>query len=428
MDWFFNGVQFCRVNQLGNGAARRDVGHAIQAGHTISLDVTKLNLLIQAINSLPPPSKHWLPVERQIVISCIRSNQWFHGVYDRGNPPAGVERLYEITDAYFALYIPQVSGRQIDPTGGLMIQDLLIANDAPVAASITMNNGVQVWDLSGRNARATNPLRDIERPWNDYAKDLFCNRGAVSPDGKIIVMHEGFRSVIFAVNLNSKKLLWHIDNADHPDWRNNINQSAVAIGNNGRSLFTAGANSIYRWDLAKGEMLAQLSTNQSGVKYMDTSRNGKVLVAGFYDDTFEVWNTDKNEAAGHFVETNATDNCMAISPDGQQIAYISNVSRGKIVLWNWQNGVRRELPLRATSAYSLCWSPNGKCMAAVVDTYPASVLIYDTATWNPIAQWNCGEYGCGPRIAFENNGILLALVCKGGLLGLDINSLKGLGD
>src|SRR5438874_1090788 len=32
MDWFAPTVHFCRVNQSGKGSARRDVGHAIQAG------------------------------------------------------------------------------------------------------------------------------------------------------------------------------------------------------------------------------------------------------------------------------------------------------------------------------------------------------------------------------------------------------------
>src|SRR5581483_9831535 len=38
MDWFAPTVHFCRVSQSGKGSARRDVGYAIQAGVSISLD------------------------------------------------------------------------------------------------------------------------------------------------------------------------------------------------------------------------------------------------------------------------------------------------------------------------------------------------------------------------------------------------------
>jgi len=87
MDWFAPTVHFCRVSQSGQGSARRDVGHAIQAGVSISLDTTNVQSLVATINQLPPPPRHSLPIVRQINLGCIRSNQWFRAVYDRANVP-----------------------------------------------------------------------------------------------------------------------------------------------------------------------------------------------------------------------------------------------------------------------------------------------------------------------------------------------------
>ena len=92
MDWFAPTVHFCRVNKSGKGAARRDVGHAIQAGVSISLDETNLQALVKSINQLPPPPKHSLPVERRIVVGCIRSKQWFRAIYDRADIPRELEK------------------------------------------------------------------------------------------------------------------------------------------------------------------------------------------------------------------------------------------------------------------------------------------------------------------------------------------------
>jgi hypothetical protein len=55
------------------------------------------------------------------------------------------------------------------------------------------------------------------------------------------------------------------------------------------------------------------------------------------------------------------------------------------------------------------WSPDGKRFAAYLDTYPASIFIYDAATWKPIAQWRCGEIGAHSEFSFQPYGTLLQL-------------------
>jgi hypothetical protein len=67
------------------------------------------------------------------------------------------------------------------------------------------------------------------------------------------------------------------------------------------------------------------------------------------------------------------------------------------------------IPRASLSAHSMFWSPDGKWLAANVDTYPSSIVIYETATWKPVAQWPCEQIMSTSRFAFRNDGVFLAL-------------------
>ena len=85
MGWFSHGVNFCQVEQSGRVVAGLNTGLSIRGGsNRDSLDVTNRLMLLDTINNLPPPPSRSIPTERQVVISGIRSNQWFYGVYRPG--------------------------------------------------------------------------------------------------------------------------------------------------------------------------------------------------------------------------------------------------------------------------------------------------------------------------------------------------------
>jgi hypothetical protein len=73
------------------------------------------------------------------------------------------------------------------------------------------------------------------------------------------------------------------------------------------------------------------------------------------------------------------------------------------------------------------WSPDGKRLAAYVDTYPASIIVYETSTWKPLAQWRCGEIMAHSEFGFDSDGTLLHLRDHD-LSGLNLTKLKSDGD
>lgn len=426
MDWFSQATHFCRVNQSGSGSARRDVGYAIQNGNNISLDTANRFLLVQTINQLPLQSKHFLPQNRQIIISGIRSNQWFQCVYDRANVPEEVERLFEITGAYLEWFMPIVGSGPEGWGHGLSQHDpssLSIARDAPYAASLCNGYGLQIWKLNGWQPSKFAILDKFPYPWVNVVNNN-ANLTIMSPDGRVLIYAAW--SHMFAVDWKNQKVLWQNDqmafgNLFHAEGK------TLALDNRGQSLYLANGNSIEHWNWADGTKLGTLATNDPGIKFLQTSWNGGFLIAGFADNSFTIWNTDTDEPVSHFIEPGGAD-CMAISPDGKQIA-LNSFGQNKLVVYDWQRGERKEFPLRtpnaSSSAYSMCFSPDGKRLAAEINTYPSSVIIYEASSWKPIADWPCGAVGSRSILGFDKKGKLFQLM-DGEINSLDVKALKGL--
>jgi hypothetical protein len=421
MDWFAPTVHFCRVNQAGKGSARRDVGHAIQAGVSISLDETNLQAMIETINHLPPPPKRSLPVERQIVVGCIRSNQWFRTVYDRADIPKELERVSEITGAYLPWYIPAVMGRAVADGNGS--EFFCVANEAPIAVSAGYNF-LQAWRLDNSFRMASSPLKLISGKPSlfEYEHPI-----AVSLDGNTIAVATEYE--LCAVDWKNGKILWKTDALEHEGYYG----KHLCLGDSGRILFAAGAHTIERWDLLSGQnhfVLIANEPNMDGVvRFLKTSRNGKVLIAGFglngnlRPHSLAVWEVGKDEPALKFEEKEGAN--ADISPDGEWIA-LSRFGTERLALLKWRTGEREEVSLRTSNGfYSVLWSPDGKRLAAYVDTYPASIVIYDTASWRPIAHWECGRIGFGSEFSFGNDGVLYQ-IRNNELNALDVSSLKSI--
>jgi len=110
MHWFFGcntpggtsnvlcGFWSCRVDRTGN-VSQGYFFISNTHGSLKPLSKPNVELLAEAIVKLPTPPKESLPYARQLVISGIRSNEWFQAVYDRANTPLNVKTLYDITGA-----------------------------------------------------------------------------------------------------------------------------------------------------------------------------------------------------------------------------------------------------------------------------------------------------------------------------------------
>jgi WD40 repeat protein len=209
--------------------------------------------------------------------------------------------------------------------------------------------------------------------------------------------------------------------------------TVLAIGNKGKTLYAAGAHVIDRWDLVNGRKLGSLGTNELIVKFLKVSLDGSTLVAGFGDfnssaTSFAVWESGRDQPAFRFSSPHGA--TVGISPDGQTLV-LSHRSEKKLELLDWRSGKRSQFPLRGPyasgSAYSLNWSPDGKRLAAYVDTYPASIIVYETKTWKPLAQWCCGKIMSRSEFVVNQDGKLLQLMGRE-IHSLDLTALKSVAE
>lgn len=435
MDWFSDhGVYFCRVSQAGNVRSARDAGHAIQGGSGISsrflLGSTNRLALEAAIDSLPASLKKSLPKERRILISGIRSNHWFTSVYDRAEVPVQVEKLYEITDAYLGWYIPKVNGRNVArlERANFSGHFSTVATDADLAVSFGqwVTNGAhyyppltEFWTLEKGIRLAHPPFRGIPQVPSEW------QGVAVSPDGSVLAV--AIFDGLYVVNAKTGNLLWKAPPLDHDAFHG----TGVAIGDKGKTLYTAGAHVIERRDLPTGRKLATLSTNELIVKFLKVSQDGSTLVAGMGDrstTSFAVWDSGKNEPALRFASPQSAS--VGISPDGQTLVMCHWPGKS-LEIWQWKKNVKSIVPLRvpyaSRSAYSMHWSPDGARLAAYVDTYPASIIVYDTKTWKPLGQWACGQIMARSEFIVKQDGRLFQ-VMDDQINSLDLDAIKSMSD
>jgi WD40 repeat protein len=288
---------------------------------------------------------------------------------------------------------------------------ICVATEAPIAVS----DGLQIWKLGSLFQGPTPAL------------DLFSaiEVAVISPDGNTIAVASNDEFDLGVADWKNGRILWktnQLKREGHYDGKH------LVIGDDGRMLFAAGAHTIERWDLFSGRnhtILVANNTNIDGVvQLLKISRNGKILIAGFGDPnvgrskSFAVWDVGKNEPTLKFEEKAGAN--ADISPDGDWIA-LSRFGTEKLVLFKWRTGERKEVLLQDSHGiYSVLWSPDGKRLAAYVDTSPESIIIYETTNWKPIAHWNCGG---DSKFFFGNDGTLYQ-VHGNELNAFDVSRLK----
>ena len=278
-----------------------------------------------------------------------------------------------------------------------------LAAEAPIAVSAA-GDFLQFWKLGSFFQVATAPWKLFNgiESLNEYQHPI-----AISPDGKTVAVTSDDEYGLCVVDWKKHEILWETNRLEHEGYSG----KHLVIGDNGKALFTAGAHTVERWDLLSGKnhiVLIANETNMDGiVRFLKTSRNGRVLIAGFgllgnqRPRSFAVWDVGKNEPALKFDENEGAN--ADISPDGDWIA-LSRFGTEKLVLFKWRTSERKEVLLQDSHCInSVLWSPDGKRLAAYVDTWPESIIIYETTNWKPIAHWKCGG---GSEFFFGNDGTL----------------------
>lgn len=130
------------------------------------------------------------------------------------------------------------------------------------------------------------------------------------------------------------------------------------------------------WDLRKGERCDQIRGHSSRVAAVQCHPDGKSFASVGADGTVYVWSTSTGKPRvafrGHLTSFGGA-NALDHSPDGNQIA---TVGSDNIRIWDSTSG--NELHVISMKVYDLCFSPDGRFLAAGSDD--KSVRMWNTST------------------------------------------------
>lgn len=416
LEWFLNSqCAMCRrVDRTGH-AIGTDHGRLFANGRqALLLDPTRLGQLVRTINVLPAaPSRP--PQDRWLVVSGIRSNEWFTAIYDRADIPPPVERLFEIIALGRPPWIvgdantsTNVAGRY----GDTWVTSLRTAAGAPLAASVSAvasgrtSNSVQLWDTENWKQIMVPAIEEFMMwPWDSVA---------LSSNGQYVVVTG--EHTVRNVDRSSGKIRWEIP---FPHGDGNRIRQLVFVHNDER-LAVAFQNSVEIWDSATGKTSGVLETN-ADIALLTASLDGRLLAFVSDKKKVQVWDAESWSEVRETTEAAQSVGAMAFSPDATHLALSGFPYRDSFALWDLTTGGRTVIAARADEYMDdiadLAWSPDGRRLA--VTLRGREVLIYDAHTWKPVARWP----GVSGRIAFANTGMLLSRLNDGTLRALDVPGL-----
>jgi hypothetical protein len=433
LDWFssLQVVQFCLVTTMGQVEWGLRSTRSIKHGGRKQLEDSELDSLQQAIARLPEPPSRPAP-ERWLLVSGIRSNEWFTSIYDRRDIPPEVERLFVITGAPIVWEVPKVqsSAKSAARPGNWRpgyIHAFKTAAHAPVAVSLG-NGRIQVWDLRQPPDQRTPDTDTFEGTgWHSPVVAVSTDGGLIAADRQEITRE------IYAVETATGKVRWQVEVPEsEPD---KVLRDLAFVGTN-QLLAVRFLNSVELWDTANGHRRSVLTSVKGEHSGMQSSRDGQCLAVLLDRGNSEpahikIWDFAEPVSVHEIVESHPGYGIrlFAFSPDRRYLALGSGAHRGSWVLWDWAAGTKRLISLRGCSGLfsgdivQLSWSPDGDSL--VVNPPNGAPWVYDGRTWKPRAEWVFPEPGSF-HLAYAWDGSLLALLGNGDLHGLDAATLQSL--
>ena len=143
---------------------------------------------------------------------------------------------------------------------------------------------------------------------------------------------------------------------------------ALAFSPDGQTLATGGRSVrgqeplVRLWDVATARERAALQGHKGNIYGVAFAPNGKILATASRDQTVRLWSVDGKELG--ILAHPSQVRCVAFSPNGRLLATGCNMD-AIIRLWDVSTRtLRKEFKGKAANVFNLCFSPDGRWLAA----------------------------------------------------------------
>jgi WD40 repeat protein len=143
---------------------------------------------------------------------------------------------------------------------------------------------------------------------------------------------------------------------------------SLSYSGDGKMLATGSTDGTARvWDPSTGKLLLCLdASTQGSVRSVSMRGDGQMLATGGDDRIVRLWDMQTGRLLGQLARQGDSISCVAFSPDGQFLAVATDISFGKIVVWEVASGRVHRTFKAPGDCRVLCvaFSPDGRILAA----------------------------------------------------------------
>jgi WD40 repeat protein/serine/threonine protein kinase len=177
----------------------------------------------------------------------------------------------------------------------------------------------------------------------------------------------------------------------------NLLQQALDAGNLGRARLLLNRNRPlvgqtdlrgwewrHFWLRCQDDVLFKLGSHSNGVESLVYSPDSKVLAAGDFDGTIQLWDVQRRQILTTLHQRGFVTG-LSFSPDGKWLAALGSLATSELKLWRTDQWQEPPSVLSTNAGTSLAFSPDGKLLA--ISCMDGSFRVWDVATSQVVTNW-----------------------------------------